>query len=123
MPIHVLGQTNNKYIVVQSNETDGKVILNKMNRELGTLWTIMNQPYCVKFSYPDKDEWDIEDTVMKTMVKYGVENVRGGSYQDKEMSKDDKIIADRHVREIKTKYVVPIQKVARGHLVRHLKKI
>ncbi len=73
MPIHVLGQTDNKYKVVLSNETDGKVLLNKMNRELGTLWTIMNQPYYVKWSYLDKDEWDIEDTVLKTMVKYGVE--------------------------------------------------
>lgn len=122
MPIHVLGQTDNKYTVVLSNETDGKVLLNKMNRELGTLWTIMNQPYYVKSSYLDKDEWDIEDTVLKTMVKYGVENVRGGSYQTRILSDNDKTIADRHIREIKTKYAIPIQKVVRGHLVRSSKK-
>ena len=122
MPIHVLGQTDNKYMVVLSNETDGKVLLNKMNRELGTLWTIMNQPYYVKWSYLDKDEWDIEDTVLKTMVKYGVENVRGGSYQTRILSENDKTIVDRHIREIKTKYAVPIQKVVRGHFVRRLQK-
>ena len=122
MPIHVLGQTDNKYTVVLSNETDGKVLLNKMNRELGTLWTIMNQPYYVKLSYLDKDEWDIEDTVLKTMVKYGVENVRGGSYQTRILSENDKTIVDRHIREIKTKYAVPIQKVVRGHFVRRLQK-
>ena len=100
MPIYVIGQTNNKYIVVLSNETDGNVVLQKMIRELGTLWTILNRPYYIEESYPDKDEWEYEDMVLQTMAKYGIDNVRGGSYQDNELSDVDMMIVNRQVREL-----------------------
>lgn len=122
MPIYVIGQMNNKYTVILSNEMDEKIVLNKISRELGTLWMIANQPYYVKSFYPEKDEWDYQDMVLKTMARYGVENVRGGPYQERELSVDDKTIVDRHVREIKLKYVVPIQKVVRGHIARSSKR-
>ena len=118
----MIGQMNKKYTVILSNEMDERIVLNKMSRELGTLWMITNQPYYVKSFYPEKDEWDYQDMVLKTMARYGVENVRGGPYQERELSDDDKTIVDRHVREIKLKNVVPIQKVVRGHIVRSLKK-
>ena len=122
MPIHIIGQENCKYIVVLTDETDAKNVLSKMMKELGTLWTIANSPKCVKNSYPDMDEWDIEDMVLKTMLKHGVDNVRGGSYQDKTLSDDDRTIAERNVKAVKVKYAVPIQKVVRGHIVRKMSK-
>jgi len=89
-----------------------------MDKELGTMWSIMNTPHYVKASHPDMDEWDIEDMVLRTMLKHGVENVRGGSYQDEVLSDDDRTIAERNVKALKIKYAVPIQKVVRGHMVR-----
>ena len=118
MPIHVIGQSNHKYIVVLTDEKDAKKVLTKMERELGTMWTIMNTPYYVKATYPEKDEWEIEEMVLRTMLKYGVHNVRGGSYQDEVLSEDDTTIAERNVKAIKTRYTLPIQKVFRGHMVR-----
>jgi len=119
MPIHIIGQENCKYVVVLTHETDAKNVLSKMMKELGTLWTIANSPKYVKNSYPDMDEWEIEDMVLKTMLKHGVDNVRGASYQDKQLSDDDRTIAERNVKAVKVKYAVPIQKVVRGHIVRN----
>jgi len=118
MPIHVIGQTNGTYTVVVSDLQDGTKVLENMKQTLGSFWTIKNDPYYVKTSYESQDEWDIEDTVLRTMVKYGVSKVRGGSYQDLELSEDDRIIAERNVKEMKMRYSTLIQKVVRGYLVR-----
>jgi hypothetical protein len=101
-----------------TEETDAAVVLSNMEKELGTMWTISNSPHRVKNSYPDMDEWDIEDMVLRTMLKYGVENVRGGSYKNEKLNHDEITIAERNVKAIKTKYAIPMQKVVRGHMVR-----
>lgn len=119
MPIHVIGQMNKKYIVVMTKEIDADNVITRMNKELGTMWSIMNTPYYAKASYPDMDEWDIDDMVLRTMLKHGVENVRGGSYQDEALSDTDITIAERNVKALKIKYAVPIQKVMRGYIVRN----
>jgi len=118
MPIHVIGQSNQKYIVVLSDEKNAEKVITKMERELGTMWTINNTPYYVKATYPEKDEWEFEEMVLRTMLKYGVHNVRGGSYRNEVLSEDDTTIAERNVKAIKTRYTLPIQKVFRGHMVR-----
>ena len=119
MPIHVIGQSNQKYIVVLSDEKNAeKVMRMSMFLELGTMWTINNTPYYVKATYPEKDEWEFEEMVLRTMLKYGVHNVRGGSYRNEVLSEDDTTIAERNVKAIKTRYTLPIQKVFRGHMVR-----
>lgn len=118
MPIHVIGQMNQKYIVVLTEEIDADNVISQMNKELGTMWSIMNTPYYAKASYPDMDEWDIDDMVIRTMLKHGVENVRGGSYHDETLSDTDITIAERNVKALKMKYAVPIQKVVRGYMVR-----
>lgn len=118
MPIHVISQYNSKYFVTLTKEADAAVVLSNMEKELGTMWTIRNSPHRVKNSYPDMDEWDIEDMVLLAMSKYGVENVRGGSYNNEMLSLDEITIAERNVKAIKTKYAIPIQKVVRGYMVR-----
>ena len=118
MPIHVISQNNRKYSVVLTKEADAAVVLSNMEKELGTMWTIRNSPHRVKNSYPDMDEWDIEDMVLLAMSKYGVDNVRGGSYKNEKLNHDEITIAERNVKAIKTKYAIPIQKVVRGYMVR-----
>jgi hypothetical protein len=118
MPIHVISQYNSKYSVLLTKEVDATVVLSNMEKELGTMWTIRNSPHRVKNSYPDMDEWDIEDMVLLAMSKYGVENVRGGSYKNEKLSHDEITIAERNVKVIKTKYANKIQKVVRGYMVR-----
>jgi hypothetical protein len=118
MPIHIIGQENSKYIVVLSHETNANEVLSNMRIELGTLWTLANSPKYVKRTYPDMDEWQIEGMVLNTMLRHGVDNVRGGSYQDEKLSDDDRIIVERNVKAIKVKYAIPIQRIARGHIVR-----
>jgi hypothetical protein len=122
MPIYVIGQENSKYIVVLSHETDAINVLSKMTKELGTLWTIANSPKYVKQTYLDMNEWEIEDMVLKTMLKHGIDNVRGGSYQDRKLSNDDRTIAERNVKALMVKYALTIQKVARGHITRKMIK-
>ena len=118
MPIHVIKQNNSKYSVVLTEESNPSKVMSNMEKELGTMWTIRNRPHHVKCSYPDMDEWDIEDMVLLAMVKYGVENVRGGSYKNEMLSRDELTIAERNVKELKTKYANKIQKVVRGHITR-----
>ena len=102
MPIHIIGQLNNKYSVVLSNEIDAEKVLSKMKTEKGSWWTIWNEPYYVSETHRYMDEWMLEDMVIKTMVKYGIDNVRGGAYSNDILSDDDKIILERNTKAIVT---------------------
>lgn len=86
MKIYVLKCENNKYYVGRTKNIEKRIIQHfTLN---GSKWTKKYKPIKIINQY-DGDEFDEEKHTLLTMDKYGIENVRGGSYCKMKLSKYD----------------------------------
>jgi len=118
MPIYVIQLEKNKKYVYYSDMVDGDAAMKKVIMDFDSLWIVKYTPQHIAEFYPDGDEWDYEDAVLNAMTKYGIDNVRGGSYNKCDLSEDDVTIAKRNTQFIKTKHATMVQKIFRGHKCR-----
>ena len=118
MPIYVFQLEKNKKYVYCTDVVDGDVAMKKVITDFDSLWIVKYTPQHVVAFYPDGDEWDYENAVVNAMAKYGIDNVRGGSYNKFDLSEDDVTIAKRNTQVIKSKNVTMVQKVFRGYKCR-----
>jgi hypothetical protein len=86
MKIYVLKCENNKYYVGRTKNIEKRVIQHFTLD--GSKWTKKYKPIEIINQY-DGDEFDEEKYTLLTMDKYGIENVRGGSYCKMKLSKYD----------------------------------
>ncbi len=77
--IYILKLENNKYYVGKTNK--------KMYRRyqehqqgLGSQWTKKYKPVSIEHICLEVSEFDEDNLTKQTMMKYGIDNVRGGSY-------------------------------------------
>lgn len=96
MNVYVLELEHNKIYVGKTNNVD-KRITDHFNNQ-GSEWTKKYKPIKTLTVETDKDE---DMVVIEMMHKYGVENVRGGSFSRLTLSEEDKNIITRLLR---TKY-------------------
>ena len=86
MSIYVLELLNNKYYV---GKTDGKKISAQLfaNHVNGTVceWTKKHRGFCIIENFESNNDLELDMITKKYMLKYGIENVRGGSYSDLEL--------------------------------------
>jgi hypothetical protein len=118
MPIYVFQLHDNKKYVYCTDVTDIDVAMKKVIDDFDSMWIVKYNPQRVVEFYPDCDEWDYENAVLNAMAKYGIDNVRGGSYKQCDLSEDDMTIAKRHTQFIKTKHAIMVQKIFRGYKCR-----
>ena len=118
MPIYVIQLEKNKKYVYCTDVVDSDAAIKKVIRDFDSLWIVKYTPQHVVEFYPDGDEWDYENVVLNTMAKYGIDNVRGGSYNQCDLSEDDTTIAKRNTQFIKSKHAIIVQKMYRGHKCR-----
>jgi hypothetical protein len=86
MKIYILKCEDNKYYVGRTKNMEKRVIQHfTLN---GSKWTKKYKPIEIINHY-DGDEFDEEKYTLLTMDKYGIENVRGGSYCKMKLSKYD----------------------------------
>ena len=76
--IYILELNNKKYYVGKTN--DPKFRINTHFKSNGCSWTKNNKPIQMTALYPDCDDFDEDKYTLKYMKKYGIENVRGGSF-------------------------------------------
>lgn len=76
--LYVLQLENGKYYVGKT--TDIKRRVEEHNKGKGSEWTKIHKPVKVLETRKVKDEHDENNTTKDLMKKYGMENVRGGSY-------------------------------------------
>jgi len=76
--IYVLKLEHNKYYVGMTRDPDTRLAAHFNNR--GSGWTRKYKPIEVVELIPYCDELDEDKYVLKYMSKYGIENVRGGSF-------------------------------------------
>ena len=77
--IYVLACACNKYYVGKTDRPLGKRVLEHFVQR-GSEWTSMYQPHRVIESITSTDPLKEDEITKKYMMKYGIENVRGGSY-------------------------------------------
>lgn len=118
MPIYVFQLEEDKKYVYHTDIVDSAVALRKVVLDFDSLWIVKYRPRYVKETYLDKGEWEYQEAVLLAMVKYGIENVRGGAYNQCELSDTDVIIAKRTTGYLKNTNVIKMQKVTRGYLSR-----
>lgn len=93
--IYVLRLENNKYYVGKTtNKT--KRIQDHFDGN-GSEWTRKYQPISVLKTIEDCDDFDEDKWTKKMMAKYGIDNVRGGTYCELKLSSD---IKQKLVQEI-----------------------
>lgn len=76
--IYVLALKNNKYYVGKTNNPQFR--LDSHFSANGSEWTIKYKPLYVVELIPNCDNYDEDKITIKYMDKYGIDNVRGGSF-------------------------------------------
>lgn len=76
--IYVLLCENEKYYIGKTERLEDRILEHFSN--YGSEWTKIYKPIKVIESFQAQSEFDEDNYVEKYMAKYGIENVRGGSY-------------------------------------------
>ena len=83
--IYILKLKSNKYYVGKTEDPDLRLLAHQNNS--GSMWTKKYKPIKVIELF-EGDKYDEDKYVHKYMDKYGIENVRGGSYSSIKLRKD-----------------------------------
>ena len=86
--IYVMQLENNKYYVGKTN-TPSFRIENHFHSN-GSAWTKLHRPMNVLELVQDCDNYDEDKITIKYMQKFGIENVRGGSFCQVTLPKETK---------------------------------
>ena len=76
--IYILQLTSNKYYIGKTENVASRV--QEHFKGTGSAWTKLYHPVRLVISYPNCDNFDEDKYTKKYMSKYGIDNVRGGSY-------------------------------------------
>ena len=85
--IYILKLENNKYYVGKTNNIESR-LENHFNNN-GSFWTKKYKPESIVEIIKNCDEFDEDKYTLKMMKKYGIENVRGGSFCKFKLSNDN----------------------------------
>ncbi len=96
--VYILQLANAKWYVGVSENVKRR-IQSHMSGE-GCEWTRIHKPIkCIL--HKKGSEFDEEVTTLEYMAKYGIDNVRGGSYANNKLSESQRIVAAQQVHSIK----------------------
>lgn len=76
--VYVLELSDNKYYVGKTNNFDPRIKDHITNN--GSAWTTKYKPLTLVEKYDNCDDFDEDKYVKIYMMRYGIDNVRGGSY-------------------------------------------
>ena len=83
--IYVLALDNDKYYVGKTRNFQARY-KDHLNSSMGALWTKIHKPIKIVEKIYYYDDYDEDKIVKKYMYKYGIDNVRGGSYVTERLS-------------------------------------
>ena len=84
--IYVLKLENNKYYIGKTNNPDLRI--SNHFESVGSSWTKKYKPINLIALIPDCDDFDEDKYTLKYMDKYGINNVRGGTFCEIILSKE-----------------------------------
>lgn len=89
MIVYILKLVNNKYYIGKTENL--KIRLSTHLKGRGSKWTKLYNPLTLVEKISNADKFDEDKYVLKYMEKYGINNVRGGSYSQINLSTIQKI--------------------------------
>ena len=93
--IYVLKLIKGKYYVGKTSNP--KFRLDDHFNKNGSEWTSVYKPINIHQIIPDCDDYDEDKYTIKTMEKYGINNVRGGSFCQFKLSSENKKTLERMI--------------------------
>jgi hypothetical protein len=84
--IYILELENNKYYIGKSTDVEVKYKFHLNGT--ATYWTNINKPISIIRTINDISPFELDKYVKEYMVKYGIANVRGGSYYQLKLNDD-----------------------------------
>jgi len=93
--IYVLSLKNDKYYVGKTKNPKFRIDTHFKDR--GCYWTKKYKPCQIIGLFPDCDDFDEDKYTLKYMSKYGVDNVRGGSFCRCDLSIENKNTIDKMI--------------------------
>lgn len=99
--VYILLLEQNKYYVGRTNNINFR--LNEHFNKFGSYFTKKYKPIKVKKIIQDCDYFDEDKYTIKMMAKYGIENVRGGSFTKINLSKCDINVINKMINNSKNK--------------------
>lgn len=97
--IFVLELENNKYYVEKTNDVS-KRCSEHVNGK-GTRWTKLYKPISISATFLSTSSFNVENCTKQYMVKYGIDNVRGGSYSSLTLSNEQKELLEEEIKGLK----------------------
>ncbi len=97
MIIYVLCLENNKYYVGKTNKS-AQERLYEHRHNTGSSWTRLHKPIGIEEVLPDVDSFDEDKITKKYMARYGIDNVRGGSYCTIVIDKQTRKFLEKEIR-------------------------
>lgn len=85
--IYILQLEDNKYYIGKTNQPE--IRLESHFNSNGSAWTIKYKPIKVIGLIPDCDDFDEDKYTLKYMGKHGIDNVRGGSFCEFNLSEEN----------------------------------
>jgi len=93
--IYILGLVQNKFYVGKTENP--KFRLESHFKNGGCAWTKKYKPTQIIGLFPDCDDFDEDKYTLKYMTKHGIDNVRGGSFCQTNLSNEHKRIIERMI--------------------------
>jgi hypothetical protein len=93
--IYILGLNGSKFYVGKTSNIEKRMIQHK--RGSGSAWTRKNPVKKLLHVYKDCDPYDEDKYTLKLMDKYGIDNVRGGSYVNPVLSCEDIVSIQKRI--------------------------
>ena len=93
--IYILKLSNNKYYIGKTNNP--KFRLKTHFDSNGSAWTKKYKPVKIEKIIPKCDDYDEDKYTLKYMEKYGIDNVRGGSFCQIKLSDDNQKMIEKMI--------------------------
>jgi hypothetical protein len=93
--IYVLQLTQDKFYIGKTDNP--KFRINSHFKKGGCAWTKKYNPTQIIGLFPDCDDFDEDKYTLKYMSKYGIDNVRGGSFCQTDLSSENKKMIERMI--------------------------
>lgn len=99
--IYILQLEREKYYIGKTQNTSFR--LEKHFTSNGSAWTKKYKPISVLEIIPNCDDYDEDKHTIKYMEKYGVNNVRGGSFCEIKLSDNNRITLNQMIKSVTDK--------------------
>jgi predicted GIY-YIG superfamily endonuclease len=93
--IYTLKLENGKFYIGKTDDPKSRIKAHM--KSYGSAWTRMYKPVKVIEVTADCDNFDEDKYTLKYMKKYGIDNVRGGSFCEPELSDENLVTIDRMI--------------------------